>query len=153
MRKLIQNIGRGYRGFVSGFQGKSSDYGDPSSIDNILNQFYTMYGLGAQKGIGWLTALGAIQYYKLVAPIANGIDLISQQCSDIPLSIWDKKNKVWIKDGDTQGTPQKMFDLLKRTDYTETYSTFIRSQVAYKIITGNCFTILVSGGISGPPVS
>ena len=111
-----------------------------------------MYGLGNKKGIGWLSALGAIQYYKLIAPITNGIDLISQQCADIPLSIWDKKNGVWLKDGDVQGTPQKMFDLLKKTDYVETYSTFIKKQIAYRLITGNCFTICVCGGVSGEPI-
>lgn len=148
MSKFMQKVKNGVNGMVNLMQGKSGF----SSLESIVEQYQTMYGLGNQQGIGWLSALGSIQYYKLVAPISIGVDLIAQQCADIPLSIWDCKNKVWLKDGDVQGTPQKMFDLLKKTDYAEPYSEFIKKQVSYRLITGNCFTICVTGGISNEPI-
>lgn len=149
MRTLFDNISSGVKKIARSMQVKSNGL---HTMDEILLQLQTAYGVGRNRGIGWLSALGSIQYYNMVAPISIGVDLIAQQCADIPLSIWDKKNKVWLKDGDVQGTPQKMFDLFRKVDYTQTYSSFIKSQVAYKIITGNNFTIVVTGGISGEPI-
>lgn len=99
-----------------------------------------IYGLGYQKGIGWLSALGAINYYNQVSPIANAVDLIAQKGAEIYIAVWDKIENKYIKEAET-GTPYKIFELLKRLDFTKTYSEFTIYELSYYLITGNMFII------------
>lgn len=110
------------------------------TLDNVIANINTAYGLGVRKGIGWLSALGAINYYNQVSPIANGIDLISQKLSEIYVSIWDKREKKYLQDVPS-GTPAKIMDLFKICDLNKTYTEYMITQASYYLITGNAFFI------------
>ena len=80
------------------FEKKSADLGSDYSDLGSIERFYSAFALGYSRGIGWLSALGAINYYCTIAPIANAVDLIAETASRIYLSVYDKKNKEFIKD-------------------------------------------------------
>lgn len=129
---------------ISGlFEKKSAVSGDyaTGNIDN----FYSAFALGYSRGIGWLSALGAINYYCTIAPIANAVDLISETASRIYISVYDKKSKEYIKDmSDRLSTPAKALKVLQGGNYTHTYTEFMRSIMSYFLITGNAFVIAQS---------
>ena len=124
------------------FEKKSADYTELGSID----RFYSAFALGYSRGIGWLSALGAINYYCTIAPIANAVDLIAETASRIYLSVYDKKNKEFIKDSTENiiSTPAKALKALQGGNYTQTYTEFMRSLMSYFLITGNAFVIAQS---------
>lgn len=119
---------------------KSADYTSTGKLDSIL----TPFGLGFSKGIGWLSSLGAINYYDTVSPIANAVDLIAETGSRIYLAIYDKRTKEYIKDNIGNNTPAKALKLLAGGNYTQTYTEFMRSLMSYYLITGNAFVIAQS---------
>lgn len=130
-------IDRIKRPFTNIFEKKSNDY-TRGSLDELLMP----YGLGLSKGIGWLSALGAINYYTSISPIANAVDLIAETASRIYLSVYDRTTKEYIKDTiGGNGTPQKALKLLASANYTETYYEFMKSLMSFFLITGNCFII------------
>lgn len=121
--------------------GSSADYSSTGSIE----RFYSAFALGYSRGIGWLSALGAINYYCTIAPIANAVDLIAETASRIYISVYDKKNKEFIKDSaDRLSTPAKALKILQGGNYTQTYTEFMRSVMSYFLITGNAFVIAQS---------
>lgn len=111
-----------------------------STLEDVIASINTAYGVGYKKGIGWLSALGAINYYNQVSPIANGVDLIAQKASEIYLSVWDKTDKKYLKDV-SAGTPAKLLNLLKTCDFNKTYTEFMIAQASYYLITGNMFFV------------
>ena len=134
MRKFVVKT---LKSFVDKLEKKSANL---DTLDNVLAGIHTAYGIGYTKGIGWLSCLGAINYYNRVAPIANAVDLISQKASEIYVSIWDKQEGKYLKDT-LAGTPAKVAELLKRCDYDKTYTEYIVAQASYYLITGNAFFI------------
>lgn len=121
-------------------------FGKKSYQTNVnLEDVFTLYGLGMKKGIGWLSALGAINYYNQISPIATAIDLISETASRVYIAVYDRKNKTYIKDEENNtkilSTPEKALKLLGRPNATETYSQFMRSLMSFYLITGNAFII------------
>ena len=127
------------------FEKKSADLGSDYSDIGSIERFYSAFALGYSRGIGWLSALGAINYYCTIAPIANAVDLIAETASRIYLSVYDKKNKEFIKDTDnTISTPAKALKVLQGGNYTQTYTEFMRSLMSYFLITGNAFVIAQS---------
>ena len=142
MRKFVTKT---LRSFANRLEGKSCDnsYSSLGSLNQAIASINTLYGLGVRKGLGWLSALGAINYYTQVSPIANAVDLIAQKGAEIYVSIWDKKEKKYIKEPET-GVTEKVFALLKKCDFTKTYYEFMKAQVSYFLITGNVFFIVQS---------
>lgn len=142
MRKFVTKT---LRSFADRLEGKSCDASSSSlgSLNQAIASINTLYGLGVRKGLGWLSALGAINYYTQVSPIANAVDLIAQKGAEIYISIWDKQEKKYIKEPETEVT-EKVFALLKKCDFTKTYYEFMKAQVSYFLITGNVFFIVQS---------
>ena len=150
MRKFITKSLRSFANRLDKFEKKSCNL---DTLDNVLSAINTAYGLGTRKGIGWLSALGAINYYNQVSPIANAVDLIAQKMAEIYVSIYDKVEQKYIKDNEVEGTPQKIFNLLKTCDFTKTYTEYMIAQVSYYVITGNAFFITQYFGDKGEPVN
>lgn len=138
--KSLSFMNRITRPFTNIFEKKSADYTSTGQLANII----TPFGLGFSRGIGWLSALGAINYYDTVSPIANAVDLIAETGSRIYLSVYDKRTKEYIKDSIGIGTPAKALKLLAGGNYTQTYTEFMRSLISYYLITGNAFIIAQS---------
>lgn len=125
--------------FTGLFEKKSTDY-TRGSLDDLL----LPYTIGISRGIGWLSALGAINYYASISPIANAVDLIAEVGARIYLSVYDKSTKQYIKEAIGIDTPAKALKLLRSANYTETYFEFMRSLLSYFLITGNAFIIAQS---------
>lgn len=138
MKKSIQKKSL-LQKFAGIFEKKSADY-QRGSLDQLL----LPYTLGISKGIGWLSALGAINYYTSISPIANAVDLIAEVGARIFIAVYDKSTKEYIKDTVGISTPAKALDLLKSANYTETYFEFMRGLLSYFLITGNAFIIAQS---------
>lgn len=143
-------ITKSLRSLADKMEVKGVNGGD--TLDNVLASIYTAYGIGVKKGIGWLTCLGAINYYNDVSPIANAVDLIAQKVAEIYVSIWDKREKKYIKE-DANGTPAKVLELLEKGDLTRTYSEYMIAQASYYLITGNAFLICQWLGDKGEPIN
>lgn len=138
MKKSIQKKSL-LQKFAGIFEKKSADY-QRGSLDQLLSP----YTLGISKGIGWLSALGAINYYTSISPIANAVDLIAEVGARIFIAVYDKSTKEYIKDTVGISTPAKALDLLKSANYVETYFEFMRGLLSYFLITGNAFIIAQS---------
>lgn len=138
MKKSIQKKSL-LQKFAGIFEKKSADY-QRGSLDQLLSP----YTLGISRGIGWLSALGAINYYTSISPIANAVDLIAEVGARIFIAVYDKSTKEYIKDTVGISTPAKALDLLKSANYTETYFEFMRGLLSYFLITGNAFIIAQS---------
>lgn len=155
---MVQAFFDGFNRIISGKgveqQLETKSTSGTKSLDEIILDFGTAYGIGQKMGIGWLSSLGAINFYNTVSPIANAVDLISQECGNIPLSVYDKVEKKFIKDGDMdiKSTPQKVLNLMKKVNYTESYMELMKQQISYFLITGNCFTITQSLNPSSEPL-
>lgn len=134
MRKFLQ---KAFKTLSEKMEVKSTNL---TTLDEAIASINTLYGIGYKQGIGWLSALGAINFYTQVSPIANAIDLIAQKSSEIYVSIWDKKEKKYLKEG-VSGTSAKILDLLKTCDYNKTYTEYMIAQASYYLITGNAFFI------------
>ena len=138
MKKSIQKKSL-LQKFAGIFEKKSADY-QRGSLDQLL----LPYTLGISRGIGWLSALGAINYYTTISPIANAVDLIAEVGARIYLAVYDRSTKEYIKEAVGAGTPAKALNLLKSANYTETYFEFMRNLFSYFLITGNAFIIAQS---------
>lgn len=136
MRKFLHKT---FKNLASKFETKSAGL---DTLDNVITQISTAYGLGIRKGIGWLSALGSINYYCAVSPIANAVDLIAQKGAEIYVSIWDKREKKYIKEPFGNNTPSKILNLLNICDYSKTYMEYMTCQASYYLITGNAFFIV-----------
>ena len=143
-------ITKSLRGIADRLEKKGVNGGD--TLDNVLASINTLYGIGFRKGIGWLTCMGAISYYNDVSPIANAVDLIAQKSAEIYISIWDKREKKYIKE-DPSGTPAKVLELLKKGDLTRTYTEYMIAQASFYLITGNAFFICQWLGDKGEPIN
>ena len=144
MRKFLH---KAFKNLADRFEEKSANM---DTLENVIQSINTMYGLGVKSGIGWLSALGAINFYNKVSPIANAVDLIALKVAEVYLSVWDKVDKKYLQDV-TSGTPFKMLELLKRCDWNKTYTEFMKAESSYYLITGNAF--FVSQWLSGEPIN
>ena len=109
MKKSIQKKSL-LQKFAGIFEKKSADY-QRGSLDQLL----LPYTLGISRGIGWLSALGAINYYTSISPIANAVDLIAEVGARIFIAVYDKSTKEYIKDTTGISTPAKALNLLQTT--------------------------------------
>lgn len=125
--------------FTGLFEKKSADY-----TRGTYEELLMPYTLGIARGIGWLSALSAINYYTTISPIANAVDLIAEVGARIYLAVYDKSTKEYTKEAIGVDTPAKALKLLKSANYTETYFEFMRSLLSYFLITGNAFVIAQS---------
>jgi HK97 family phage portal protein len=134
---LIDIITKPISLFSGRFEKKSADY-QQGNLEKLLMP----YSMGLSRGIGWLSALGSINYYSAISPIANAIDLVAETASRIYLAVYDKTTKEYVKESlGGNATPQKALKLLESANYTETYYEFMKSVMSYLLITGNAFII------------
>lgn len=95
---------------------------------------------------GWnvLSAYVAISYYMQVAPLANAIDLISQEIKSINPLVYDPKNDRFIDD-------HPVLQLLKFPNADITFQEFVERFITYYLITGNAYTV-AAGPVNRPPL-
>jgi len=116
---------------------------DPSlrSIELVMDEIMTAYGRGRKSGVGWLTCMGAISFYNRISPIANSVDLISEQIAGVTPCLFDRKSKAFIKEANENTPAGKLLARLRNPNVDETYSEYIFAQSAFYLITGNAFWV------------
>lgn len=106
--------------------------------------FLSFYEFLSKGSWNDLAAHQAISYYKQVAPLFHGIDLISDEVASIRPQLYDKQKEELIDS-------HPLLTLLSRPNATTTGEDFIKQLASYFLITGNMLYV-ATGGLSRAPL-
>ncbi len=101
-----------------------------------------LFGALSQDG-GWydLIAYQALLYYRMISPIYTGVNIISDEFSNLTPHVYDKKAKTFIE--------HPVLEILNHPFADNTWEEFAKEFSTYFLVTGNNYTV-ISGDVSRP---
>lgn len=116
---------------------------EPASPQNFFNTS-NFYEFLLQSEWGQVSAYQAIKFYDRIAPLATGIDMLSDEFATLEPILFDDSSKKFVK-------KDPVYNLLRRPNPNADRDLFFRQYAAYYEMTGNAY-LMATGNPGRPPL-